>query len=204
MWSPTQRRLQNNRDYEAAFAKGQAKDYIDPITAANRANAAKMDKMLNSPAGKTGSATFTWNGKQMTRAELEAERQKINTKTMQEQYDEAGKSYEQTFKNPAEDSYEDYYKEREKELRDEIAKFYEGQNVDPTVIDADLQDQIAQRRNLWESSFNQNRDYNLAQWAQRRKQFLQDWTNNYLVPTYEGYVPDATERGADRNNLGGQ
>jgi len=202
MWSPTQRRLQNNADYNAAFERKQAQGYVDPITAANKINAQKLDDMLSQNA-----KTYTWNGKTYTHDELTKERQGINTKTMQEQYDEQAASREGEMEDPnnpfAKEVRESFTKRAEgmKQIANETQYELAKTGMMQKDIDAEIARRQTEAKPIYDQIHQQNVALTRAKWMQDRKRTMQDWLNNVLIPNHEGYVPEATERGVDRNNL---
>ena len=202
MWSPTQRRLQNNADYNAAFERKQAAGYIDPITEANRINAAKLDDML-----KQQGNSYTWNGKVYNQQELQAERDKIKTKSMQEQYDEQAASREGEMEDPnspfAKEARDSFVKRGEamKKIADETQYELANTGMLQKDIEAEIKRRQTEAKPIYDAAHEQNVALARAKWMQDRKRTMQDWLNNVLIPEYEGYVPEATERGTDRNNL---
>jgi hypothetical protein len=202
MWSPTQRRLQNNADYNAAFERKQAAGYIDPITAANRENAKNLDSML-----KIKAPSYDWNGKTYTHDELSKVRQGINTKSMQEQYDEQAASREGEMEDPnnefAKEARESFKKRAEglKQIANETQYELANTGMMQKDIDAEIRRRQTEAKPIYDQIHQQNVALTRAKWMQDRKRTMQDWLNNKLIPEYEGYVPEATERGSDRNNL---
>jgi len=200
MYDPARARMKNNTDITASFANKQAAGYIDPITATNRVNAAKLDDML-----KQKGASYTWNGKVYNLQELQAERDKIKTKSMQEQYDEQTAAQKTGKTNPyAEETEEKKWQwtdAQERTISSQTAQLKKAKGWNDQEA-ADYYSQQMQalepRRQQYEAWLDKQAD---AKWSTDIQHTMDSWVNDTLVPTYGQYVKKGTTRGAVRNNV---
>lgn len=200
MYDPARARMKNNADITSSLANRQAEGYIDPITATNRVNAAKLDDML-----KQKGASYTWNGKVYNQQELQAERDKIKTKSIQEQYDEQTEAQKQGNTNPyaeeAETKKWEWADAQERTINSNTAQLKKVKGwTDQQAADYYTKEMKAlePRQKQYEAWLDKQAN---AKWTTDIQHTLKGWVNDTLVPTYGQYVPKSTTRGAVRNNV---
>jgi hypothetical protein len=208
MYDPARARMKNNADIYTSLKNRQADQYEDPITAANRENVKKMDELLMQhqlPSPTGGTPTFTWNGRQYSRQELQDMRNSINTKGIQEQFDEQLTSLKQGKTNPyAEENMQkmtDWQVNQENRLWQQAQKMKKVNNWTDAEMNDYYQQQLPeleQRAVQYESFLNKNAE---KLWEASLGEEMKGFINNKLAPTYQQYLKQATTRGAVRNNI---
>ena len=200
MYDPARARMKNNADINTSLANNQANGYIDPITATNRVNAAKLDDML-----KQNGASYTWNGKVYNQQELQAERDKIKTKSIQEQYDEQAAAQKDGKTNPYAEETEakkwQWVDAQERTIASQTEQLKNAKKwTDQQASDYYSQQMqgLEPRRQQYEAWLDKQAD---AKWTTDIQHTLKGWVNDTLVPTYGQYVPGGTTKGAVRNNV---